>query len=72
MERLIDFSRGRQMLCGSCGHRFVVDLDWINRWEQAEETCPGCALTCEHEDAPRVTVDPYDSALDDDRVSQFF
>lgn len=25
--------------------------------------------TCEHEDAPRVTVDPDDPALDDDRVA---
>ena len=58
------------MLCGGCGHRFVVDLDWIERWEQAEEACPGCGLTCEHEDAPRVTVDPDDPALDDDRVVQ--
>lgn len=69
MERQIDFSRDRQMLCGGCGRRFVVDLDWINRWEQAKETCPGCGLTCEHEDAPRVTVDPDDPALDDDRVA---
>ena len=69
MERLIDFSRDRQMLCGGCGRRFVVDLDWIDRWEQGGEKCSGCGLTCEHEDAPRVTVDPDDPALDDDRVA---
>ncbi|QAY63547.1 hypothetical protein ET495_10135 [Xylanimonas allomyrinae] len=72
MERLIDFSRDRHMLCPSCKHRFCVDLDWIHRWEQAKETCPGCGLTCEHEDGPRVTVRPDDLALDDDRVAQFF
>ncbi|MDX2546903.1 hypothetical protein ACOT81_05235 [Streptomyces sp. WI04-05B] len=71
MERRIDFSRERQMLCGGCGRRLVVDLDWIDRWEQGGEKCPGCGLTCEHEDAPRVTVDPGDPALDDDRVAQF-
>lgn len=60
------------MLCGSCQHGFRIDLDWIDRWEQAEETCPGCGLTCEHEDAPRVTVDPGDPALDDYRVTQYF
>ncbi|MEU3795856.1 hypothetical protein AB0F07_39765, partial [Streptomyces fructofermentans] len=49
-----------------------VDLDWIDRWDQAEETCPGCGITCEHEDSPRVTVDPDDPALDDDRVARFF
>jgi hypothetical protein len=70
MERLIDFSRDRHMLCGSCGQRFLVGLDWIDRWVQGQEKCPGCALTCEHEDAPRVTVDPADPALDDDRVSR--
>lgn len=70
MERLIDFSRDRHMLCGSCGQRFLVDLDWIHRWEQGQEKCPGCALTCEHEDAPRVTVDPADPALDDDLVAR--
>lgn len=70
MERLIDFSRDRHMLCGSCGQRFLVDLDWIDRWQQEQEKCPGCALTCEHEDAPRVTVDPADPALDDDHVAR--
>ncbi|MFD5234749.1 hypothetical protein ACFWJ5_40945 [Streptomyces qaidamensis] len=66
MERLIDFSRDRQMLCGGCGRRFVVDLDWVDRWEQTKETCPGCGM-----DSPRVTLDSGDPALDDDRVAQF-
>lgn len=59
------------MLCGGCGHEFVVDLDWIDRWEQSGEKCTGCGLTCEHEDAPRVTVDPDDPALDDAEVARF-
>jgi hypothetical protein len=71
MERQIDFSRDRHMLCGSCWHGFRADLDWIDRWEQAKETCLGCGVTCEDEDAPRVTVSPADPALDDDRVAQF-
>ena len=70
MERPIDFSRDRHMLCGSCDQRFLVDLDWIDRWEQRQEKCPGCALTCEHENAPRVTVDPADPALDESRVAR--
>src|SRR5699024_12202808 len=69
---IFDFWRDRRMLCGGCGHCCVVDLDWIDRWEQAKETCPGCGLTCEHEDAPRVTVDAGDPALNDDLVAQFF
>lgn len=72
MERLIDFWRDRRMLCSGCGHGFCVDLNWIDRWEQAKEACPGCGLTCEHEDAPRVTVDAGDPALDDDQVATFF
>lgn len=70
MERLIDFSRDRHMLCRSCGQRFLVDLDWIHRWEHEQEKCPGCAMTCEHEDAPRVTIDPADPVLDDDCVAR--
>ncbi|MFJ5644767.1 hypothetical protein [Streptomyces sp. NPDC093223] len=72
MERRIDFWRERQMLCGRCGHRWRVDLYWIDRWERAEETCAGCGMTCEHEDSPRVTLDFGDPALDDDRVAQLF
>ena len=72
MERQIDFSRDRHLLCGSCGHRWLVDLDWIDRWEQGREECPGCRMTCEHEESARVTVDPDDSALDDDQVPRFF
>lgn len=71
MERRGDFSRERWMFCGHCDHRWRVDLDWIDRWEQAEETCPGCGMTCEHEDPPRVTVDPEDPALDDSNIAQF-
>lgn len=69
MERRIDFSHDRRMLCGSCGLQWTVDLDWIDRWEQAKEKCPGCGMTCEHEDSPRVTVDPGDPALDDEQVA---
>lgn len=71
MERRIDFSRDRHMLCGICGHQWIADLDWIDRWEQGGEKCPGCGTTCEHEDSPRVTVDPGDPALDDDQVARF-
>ncbi|MFD6751351.1 hypothetical protein [Streptomyces anthocyanicus] len=72
MERRIDFSRDRRMLCGACGHDWRVELDWIDRWDQGVETCPGCGMTCAHEDSPRVTADPADLALDDDRVARFF
>lgn len=48
----------------------MVDLDWIDRWEQAQERCPGCGETCERETAPRVTADSGDPALNDDLVSR--
>lgn len=63
MERPIDFFRGRNMLCGPCGHRWSVALEWLDRWEQSREACPGCGANCELETAPRVTVDPEDPAL---------
>lgn len=71
VERQIDFSRERQMLCGTCDQRWTVDLDWIDRWNQSQETCPGCGMNCEHEHSPRVTVDPNDAALDDQEVARF-
>lgn len=72
MERPIDFSRSRRMLCDGCEHQFVVDLAWIDRWEQGKERCPGCSLTCEHEQAPRLTVDPGDRALDAGLVTRLY
>ncbi|MFC8222879.1 hypothetical protein ACFUTY_32500 [Streptomyces sp. NPDC057362] len=70
-ERRIGFPRERQMLCGICRHRWVVDRDWINLWEQAKEVCTGCCTTCEHQDSPRETVAPDDPVLDDDKATRF-
>jgi hypothetical protein len=58
------------MLCGQCSHQWIADLDWIDRWDQALESCPGCGVTCEAEIAPRVTVDPHDLALTEDNVAR--
>lgn len=65
IERAIDFNRDRHMLCGACGRRWTVDLEWIERWDQGFETCPGCGVDCTKETSPRVTVDSDDPALDD-------
>lgn len=44
MERRIDFSRGRRILCASRGHGLLVDLDWIDRLgAQAKEACRAVA-----------------------------
>lgn len=69
-DRTVDFFRDRHMLCKQCGQRWTVDLDWIDRWEQAKEACPGCGATCEEETAPRVTVVADDAALIDSNVPQ--
>lgn len=71
VERPIDFFRHRHMLCGRCGHRLIVDLDWIDRWEQSQERCPECGVDCEEEASPRVTVPPNDPALDTDAISRY-
>lgn len=65
MERPIDFYRKRHMLCDRCGHQWLVDLEWVDRWEQSLERCPGCGVNCEAEDSARVTIDPKDPALKD-------
>jgi hypothetical protein len=53
-----------------CSCQRVVDLDWIDRWDQGLERCPGCGVTCEVESAPRVTVDPDDPAMSDGNGAQ--
>ena len=58
------------MLCGRCGHPWTVNLEWIERWDQGHERCPGCGVDCTPEDAPRVTVDPNDPALVDENVAR--
>lgn len=34
------------------------------------KSCPGCGVTCEDETAPRVTVEPDDLALAEEKVGQ--
>lgn len=70
VERPVDFRRDRVMLCAGCRHRWAVDLDWIERWDQGHENCPGCGVDCTKEHAPRVTVSPNDPALVDENVAQ--
>lgn len=72
VERPVDFSRDRQLLCRRCSHSWTVDLAWLERWRSAEECCPNCQVTCEAEDAGGVTVADGDPALNDDLVREFF
>lgn len=72
MERPIDFSRDRSMHCAGCGAEFVVDLDWIDRWERKGEACPRCKANCDEVLGPKVTVCPSDPALNTERIARFF
>lgn len=65
MERPINFCRDRRLRCGRCGHEFVVDLEWIDRWERAREQCPGCGVDCQVQDVPVVAIDAANPVLDD-------
>ncbi len=71
MDRPVNFDRERLMRCGECGHEWLVDLDWLERWDCTQEACPTCGTNCESETGARVTVDRDDPALDDNVVYQF-
>lgn len=64
MERSVDFNRDRRMACRQCGREWTVDLEWVERWNQGDEECPGCGTTCEAENAAQFTVREDDPALD--------
>lgn len=64
MERSVDFNRDRRMACRQCGHEWSVDPEWVERWNQGDENCPGCGTTCEAENAAQFTVRKDDPALD--------
>ncbi|MEK6311551.1 MAG: hypothetical protein V4737_13320 [Curtobacterium sp.] len=72
MDREIDFDHNRHMRCGRCAREFVVDLEWLDRWERGNEHCPGCGVDCQEEDAPRVIADPTDPVLDDAYARRVF
>ncbi len=59
------------MRCDRCLRSWRVGPDWVDRWNRGFETCPGCGVSCEVEDAPRVTVSADDPALDTRSVVRF-
>ncbi|MBY4039160.1 hypothetical protein HQO38_18810 [Rhodococcus fascians] len=71
MDRSIDFSRNRHMLCEQCNHRWVADVGWIARWRDSDEGCPACGVTCEAESGPTIAVAPDDLALRDESVVDY-
>lgn len=53
------------MLCGVCGHQWFADLEYLERWSQAKESCEQCGTDCEDENGARPTVVPDDPVLVD-------
>lgn len=69
VDRAVDFTRERAMLCAACGASFSAGLDWIETFSLGEHGCPRCGLTCEHEGGPQVTVRSDDVSLIDSQVA---
>lgn len=38
MERSVDLFRSPHMSCTGCGHTFMADLHWIDRWKQGRKS----------------------------------
>ncbi len=64
--------RRRRMRCGSCGHEWHVTAEWIDRFNQALETCPACGTDCQREDRPDFCVVPDDPLHNDDVTREHY
>jgi hypothetical protein len=72
IERTIDFMRRRRMRCGSCQHEWPVTAEWIDRFNQALETCPACGTDCQGEDRPDFCVAPDEPLHNDDVTREHY
>ncbi len=72
IERVVDFRRLRNMRCRSCLHEWQVDADWLDRFHQADETCPACGTDCQAEDRPNFWVAREDPSYDDSTVRETY
>jgi hypothetical protein len=57
------------MQCSACDSHWVVNGDWLERWQYGDESCPGCGAAAGDTPSARVTVDPNDPAMDDDTAT---
>lgn len=53
------------MKCGACTHEWDATVDWLDRFDQGKEGCPGCGTDCRGEDRPDFTAAPDDPAHDE-------
>lgn len=71
-ERAVNFERLRRMRCGSCSHEWRVSGEWLERFDQARESCPACGTDCQGEDRPDFCAEPNDPAQDDSAARAFY
>lgn len=60
------------MRCGSCRHEWQVNADWLDRFNQGEETCPVCGTDCQVEDRPNFWVAQNDRSRDDSKLRDMY
>ena len=60
------------MRCGSCAHEWPVTAEWIDRFNQALETCPACGTDCQGEDRPDFCVAPDEPLHNDDVTREHY
>ncbi|MGQ4560640.1 hypothetical protein ACUH90_02165 [Dermabacteraceae bacterium P7054] len=68
IERVIDFSKPRVLLCQRCKYRAAFSQSWIDRWGQGEESCPSCGVNSDSPERADYDWDRSDLAADDDIV----
>ena len=68
IERAVLFGRRRSMRCGSCQLEWLVDDEWLDRFDQGYEVCPECGADCQGEDRPDFWVLRSDPAHEDSVV----
>jgi len=72
IERAVDFDRRRHMRCGTCQHEWDVTDEWVDRFHQGFEQCPGCGTDCQSEDRPDFWTVQDDPAHDDSTVIETY
>ena len=68
IERAVDFQRHRSMRCGSCRHEWSATSEWLNRFDQAVESCPSCGTDCQSDHRPTFCAAQDDPAHADSYV----
>lgn len=68
IERKVNFERLRGMRCGSCSYEWKTNDEWLDLFNQGEETCPSCGTDCQVEERPNFWAPQDDPSYDDTNV----